>query len=313
MLFSSRNFKRNDWISHIFYVVVYLTGLLMSTDKELKPSIRYAALSIVTLAVSFNLYELLLANNTWSIAPGRSAGYYVNPNISAGALVGYGAFFIGTRARTLDKYDFTLLAVIFLGVAATFSRTGMVMYFCVFFIVLRSRSVKKYYGMLFFAVASLAIGIVFISYVVPYIHLSKDAQIRLDSFLNSGGVADYSKERGVGALYYLESVFEKAWWTGFGVRYSLEIKNGPHNMFAGFASDYGVTGLIAYILLNARLAWNGIFWKRLRDCFAFVALPVAVWFFLYSFASHNLVYDPSIIFLIAMVSPRGQYKIDGQN
>lgn len=40
-------------------------------------------------------------NNLWSTAPGRSAGFYINPNISGGALIGYGLMFFSGSSNKL--------------------------------------------------------------------------------------------------------------------------------------------------------------------------------------------------------------------
>ncbi len=55
-----------------------------------QPDLGARCLCNCDIGVALNLYELFVQNNIWSVAPGRSAGFYINPNVSGEALVGYG-------------------------------------------------------------------------------------------------------------------------------------------------------------------------------------------------------------------------------
>ena len=67
-----------------------MAGLQADLDRTL----AIAAFVIVAVGAVLNLYELLVANNVWSIAPGRSAGFVRGlreAGRDAAAYVGHGS------------------------------------------------------------------------------------------------------------------------------------------------------------------------------------------------------------------------------
>jgi O-antigen ligase len=223
----------------------------------------------------------------------------MNPNISAGALVGFSGLFFATRPRKLAVFDYCVVGLVFLAEAVTFSRTGVLLTLIVFLLIFWMRSVRVL--TLLSIVAALAIlAAFFVVYIAPQLELSEGAQERLVSLMGGTATADYSAERGPLAAYALDLFYESP-LSGVGVRTSLDLPEGPHNMYVALALDYGVFGLLSYSLLLLRLLWLGVVAVRQRAGSAALILPLSVWLIIYGFASHNLLSDPPILLLIAFV------------
>src|SRR5205823_14839152 len=116
-------------------------------------------------------------------------GFYVNPNVSGEALLGYGLVFLTARADQVRIVDFILMALVLVGELATFSRSGILASLVLITVVAFMRVQRK--QMLRVVVGGVVISVVasvFASFVLTNVELSKDAQSRIDSLFESGGV-----------------------------------------------------------------------------------------------------------------------------
>ena len=200
MLLSDGSFERNVYTSLSCVALVFVVASVLALRSDLDRITEWAAFSIVATGVALNLYELFVANNVWSNAPGRSAGFYVNPNVSASALLGYGLVFLTARAGNLRLVDLILTALIVIGVFATFSRAGILATLILLtgpalLRVGRKNVIRIVIGLV--AVSSIAFA--FVSYVVHNLDLSQDAAMRISSLIKAGGVGDFEKDRGAAA------------------------------------------------------------------------------------------------------------------
>src|SRR5262249_3747543 len=156
------------------------------------------------------LYELFIENNLWSIAPGRSAGFYGNPNISSEALLGYGLAFLTARSAKLSVVDLILTALVVGGVFATFSRAGILASLVLLTAATLMRVRRDYMTRAVVgAVATSLLAFAFASYVVDNLDLSNDATARIFSLIEAGGLGDYREDRGGAASAALELIDEE--------------------------------------------------------------------------------------------------------
>ena len=88
MLLSDRSFERGFYTSCLAAASVFVVASVLARRPDFERTTAWAAFAIVVFGTTLNLYELVVENNLWSNAPGRSAGFYVNPNISGEALLG---------------------------------------------------------------------------------------------------------------------------------------------------------------------------------------------------------------------------------
>jgi hypothetical protein len=298
MIFESRIFARGAWTSQLSSVVILFVGAVLGLRRNLRGSVTLAVLSVIAVGVALNLFELLVHNNVWSIAPGRSAGWYENPNDSSATLALFGILYFAFRQDRYRRYDVLVISLIFAGILATFSRSGFLLFpGCVFASVLSrqgpgvSRStVRRAIGIVLglALVAWLAFSV-----VLPQLSLTEDAARRLESIEGRAFVKDYGTDRAPNSAYPW-ALFRESPMTGVGVLASLEMEVGPHNMMAGLAMDMGITPLFLYVWVILRMTWLGVLSLRSP-----VAVPsewlVALWMLAYGFSSHNVIYEPPFV------------------
>src|SRR5262245_28893699 len=200
MLLSAESFERHAYTSFSGVALVFVVASVLALRSDLDRITEWAAFSIVAIGVTLNLYELFVANNLWSTAPGRSAGFYVDANVSAAALLGYGLVFLTARAGNLRLVDLILMTLIAIGVFATFSRTGILATLILLTGLALSRVgrenvIRIVIGLVAVSSIAFALG----SYVVDNLDLSQDAASRISSLIVAGGVGDFEKDRGAAA------------------------------------------------------------------------------------------------------------------
>jgi O-antigen ligase len=287
-------FERGVWTSYIFNVAVFSLGVLLGLDKKLRGTLVYAVVTVVAFGAMMNLFEFFVHNNMWSIAPGRSAGFYVNPNISASNLNAYSLIYFGFRARSLRPLDYVVLAITCAGVFVTFSRSGYVLFaltalMC--FMARRdfevtSKSLTRFGFVLVGGAGLLWLGI---TQIMPELDLTEDAGRRLESFIAGTAGEDFMNERvGIGIDSW--RMFERSPFTGIGFLKTVRLNPGPHNMYVGVALAFGIGGLIAYVVLILTLLWSG-FKKVAKADEAWLVVMISLWLAIYSLASHNIIYD----------------------
>lgn len=291
MLLSDRSFDRGAYTSQIALPLVFVVASALAVQADLDRTLAVAAFVIVAVGAVLNLYELLVSNNTWSIAPGRSGGFYVNPNVSSEALLGYGLIFLTARASKIRIVDLILMALVIVGVFATFSRAGILASLVLLPAAALIRVQREYVTRVVVgAVAISLLAFAFFSYVVRDLDLSKDATKRIESLLEVGGVGDYREDRGHAASEALELIGE---YPVFGAGFRIyEMSEGPHNMFLAMMVNYGIGGLIVYLVVIIRLI---LIARRADRSLSRMVLAFVAWLVIFSFASHNMLDNSATI------------------
>lgn len=306
MLWSDHDFDRSGWLSQIFTCVSFLLGLFAGGNKKLHLGLAAGALAVVFICAGLNLIEHFLYPDTWSTAPGRSAGWHVNPNISAAALTGYTILYMFTRPRDVRHFDAAVLFAAAAGTLVTFSRAGFVLVAAAAFANSLARLERRLapgyvvrFGLLI--IALIATVIIVLPSIIGSLNLSPDTSNRV-AFLIGEGQKDQS-------FAGREEVAEIAWYefnryplTGVGIRTSLDLPTGtgPHNMYAALAMDAGVFPLALYIGLIVFGAMRGLIaFLTVAVPESRILLPVCVWVGFYSFASHNILTGTPDLLVIA--------------
>jgi len=305
MLLSDHSFERSAYTSQIAVSLVFLVASVLALRAELSGTLLIAAFAIVAVGAGLNLYELLVENNVWSIAPGRSAGFYVNPNFSAEALIGYGLVFLLTRSGKFRAPDLILTSLVVVGVLATFSRAGILSGLVLLIAAALVRGQRKHVPRIILGGAAISLlAFAFASYVLSNLDLSEDATMRIASLIEEGGIGDYREDRGLTALDSLQLAMESP-LTGAGVGTIYEMPEGPHNMFLAMAVDYGLAGFIVYLVVIVRM----ILIARGADrTLSRIVLFFVAWLVLFSFSSHNLLGNTATITLMGFALARA-YQI----
>lgn len=293
MFASDRSFERGEYTSQIGILLVFMVSSVFALQREHRKAIFAAAWTTVIVGVAINLYELLIQNNVWSVAPGRSAGLYVNPNISGQALVGFGLVVLATRLTRLRWTDWLMIGLVLIGVFTTFSRTAIILALVLLtaVVVLRVQAGQAL-GVVAGAIAIPLVTYWLLAYAPAYLDLSPDAAMRIESLLESFGLDAYESDRGDTASASLELV-EESPILGTGVRTIFEMIEGPHNMFIAMLVDYGIVGLAAYVFLICRFTWIGLNAPGRADRVAL--LSFVAWLVLFGMASHTMHDDPATL------------------
>lgn len=292
MLFSNRNFVRGDYTSMLSIVAIFIVTTVLASKEELASRLVNSAFYIVLIGTCLNLYELLIENNRWSIAPGRSAGFFVNPNISSEAIIGYSLLYIGWKIKKSSFNDYIFMLIATVGVITTFSRAGILAIISLFILSLYLKGDKKEITRILLALIVLFFGLILTSsFLFESVELSEDAIVRLNSLIEMGGVGDYQESRGDVAKFALALALNDP-LTGLGVRTIYEMPEGPHNMFVAMMVDYGLLGTAIYIAYFMRLA---IVAKKFGHRESIYLSLFFIWLLIFSFSSHNLLGSTSTI------------------
>lgn len=305
MLLSDRTFERGIYTSLSSVAIVFVVASVLALRAELARTLAIAAFVIVAVSTVVNCYELFIENNVWSTAPGRSAGFYVNPNVSGEALVGYSLVFLLARSTKLSLADLILMSLVSVGVFATFSRAGILAAIVLLMVAIAMRARRKdMQRIVAGTVVTALLAVIFASYVIQSVDLSTDAMVRIFSLTDRGGVGDYQEDRGSIALESLELAMQHPLF-GSGVGAVSEMEEGPHNMFVAMLVDYGAVGLVVYLTIIVRLIL--IARRANRGLSATVFLFVG-WLVIFGLASHNLLGNTATMPLLGFALARA-YQI----
>lgn len=301
MLLSTQEFDRGEYTSLVTVAVIFFVSSLLAVKGDFDSVIIGSALMVVLVSVSLNLYELFVESNVWSISPGRSAGLFINPNISSEALIAFTSIFLLWRRAGGGYLSYMVIVFAAVGVLSTFSRAGILISLLLFAYVFINKSGWKLTpGVLSAVFVGVSLIYVFVNIVVLNIDLSEDAAMRIQSLLVSGGVGDYYSDRGYAATASLELALRDP-MMGAGVRTIYRMIEGPHNMFMAMLVDYGILGLAVYIIMMLGIA-VAIFRANSDDRLLLVVF--LGWLLFFSFASHNLLGNASTMVFFGFVMAR---------
>ena len=234
----------------VLELVAFLTIL---SHADTNKWVRILLVPAVLLGVALNMYDLFFPLS-FSPIIGRSAGFYMNPNESAFALVG-GMVFAVTVLPAWFRGTFILLVGI--GVSATFSRGGIISWCMVAVGFLLARKIRAQDLLLGVCFGSLLVGALFFLRGEELLRTLDNAGVmntkveeRLLWLIDPSGAEDQSSWAHV---YVMKRLWEK--WaehpflgSGTGSAFSaFEIP--PHNQYLVFMVDHGFIGSFVFPLL----------------------------------------------------------------
>ena len=263
----------------------------------------YARLTLVVavhVGIVINVFELF-APNTFSNVSGRSAGLYVNANMSAEALV-LGMMLGVTALPSWYRGIFVVLTSV--GVFVTYSRAGLIGWFIVVGGLMLGQFIGARHLVRIGLVTVFLLGLVLLPKADQILTtleragaLNADTQERLTWFTDPLGVDDKSgSSRKSVAREAWERVTERPFFGGGtgSVHKGLDIP--PHNQFLSHMIDHGMFGAILMPLLLLALIWRATGESRRV---AIIFSCVVFWF---SFFTHTFLNNAHSLLLIAMVA-----------
>lgn len=288
----------------IFEILGFL-AIVMEARAHLIARLTLAV--AVHVAVVINVFELF-APNTFSDVSGRSAGLYVNANMSAEALV-LGMILAVTALPIWYRGVFILL--VGTGVFVTYSRAGLIGWLIAVVGLKLARFINTTYLIRTSLIACLLIGIVLLPKADQILttlervgSLNQDTQERLAWFMDPLGVDDKSgSSRKSVAREAWERVAEQPFFgSGTGsVHQGLNIQ--PHNQFLSHMIDHGLVGAMLMPLLLLALIWRTEGENR-RVALIFSCTVLWLGFFTHTFLNFSYT-----LLLLALVAALGVMRV----
>jgi len=247
----------------IFSILFFLTmTILIANDDNQFSKTRITLLFITLLAISNNIYEFFhpfafySINSDYNII-GRSAGFYVDPNIAGQAIL-FGLIFSYEIVPKTLKIPFILLT--FIGVLVTFSRGSLVGWSIIMFLFFKYRLIdKKTTIVLFMTFLSLIIFFLPLLYDLIINNFNNPTNLlnRLNFFTGSSHIDRSELERlkiGISAfnLFADNPIFG----SGLSIIRHWKYSVAPHNIYLTLMAQFGLIGLFSYIYLIYTLIGN---------------------------------------------------------
>ena len=283
-----------------FAILTIVCFLILLWDSDAVRFARYAVAAGVLFGIAVNIYELFVPM-TFSKLPGRSAGFYGDPNMSAEMLV-LGMIVSVTILPPRWRGLFVLATGI--GISLTLSRSGILGWIIASgaLMLLRKVRLKELLVTGLLAVALVAMGLLFrgdefLTTLERSGTINKDVLERLDWFTDPAGVSDNSSwARKLLVKHAWEKIAERP-WIGSGTGTSREVVHeGTHNQYLAHMQDHGLLGAAIVPLLIVAVAW----WARGEaKQLAMIFGAVVMW---QSFFTHNMLDHPPRLMLFALMA-----------
>ena len=242
-------------------VMLMLSCLMIFASPSAVRSARWAVVFAVLLGTALNIYEFFVPM-TFSIVHGRSAGLFVNSNISGEALV-LGMILGMTVLPLFWRAPFLLVTGI--GIFVTFSRGGIGAWVIAVSGLLFFTKGVRAKDLLWTLLLSLFAVCIFLLPKLDAILMTmdragvinKNTEERLAWLTNPSGVSDDSSWSRMYVAQQAWAKFADQPWVGSGTgtfREAFEI--APHNQYLSYMLDHGVLGATIVPLLILALIWG---------------------------------------------------------
>ena len=262
---------------------------------------RQAILIAVLMAVAFNIYEFFhpLA---FSNIPGRSAGLYINPNISAAACI---LGMIMSIEMAEKKYRGPFVLFVGLGVYLTFSRAGIGVWLTVVVLMSIIGTIHLRGLVLTMILAVVIVTMIILSdldLIVPLLEridaLDQNVLQRIVWLKNPSFYDRPSMDR-ISVAKITWDMFLNKPLLGNGTGASSEWNTlgvSSHNMFLNLMADHGILGCFIVPLLVIAVIWQtGVEIRRIAIIFSFFIL-------LWSLFSHNVLEERHILLSFGLMA-----------
>ncbi|OHB73512.1 MAG: hypothetical protein A2W17_09140 [Planctomycetes bacterium RBG_16_41_13] len=289
-------------ILSILFFLLFL--FILSGNERVQFWTRIALLFSVFIAVVSNLYEFLCPFSFVPLFseyanPGRSAGFYINANMSGSALILGMIFTIGLLPQ---KYRISFVLLVLLAILVTVSRAALLGWPIVVFVFMRVHLLRR--SQAFFAMIIVGLSLLFLlPWYLEYIQSGNNINVenitqRIDWFSNPfSSKDDSSNERHyVAKLSWEMFTNSPLWGNGIGSTEVWSHEVSTHNTYLRFMADFGVIG--AFILPLFLLA---VVWKARGEARQ-TAFPFAIFVLFFGFFSHNVVEDYVTLVAFALMA-----------
>ena len=291
----------------------FVTACLLLLLDEKCRNAAWAGVAVVLLtAVGMNLYEVT-SPMKWSLTLGRSAGFFVNPNLAAYAIL-FATVLLLPRLNGLAQ-RYLLLLVAGLGVVVTFSRSGATIWVAIVFSVIFAGSrdalgrKRLPSGGALVLMSLLPVAFLLMTFLPAEIQRNPNVKQRIESFQSGQGHDASMWERTALIQRGLERLQDNLLF-GQGPGQATRIMvgsatHGTHNEYLAIAIDFGLLGL---------LIWLSYFWfLGSRGAWSLLAVLGLV-----CFSMHSVMLQRSVLLMLALyestffmnrLAPKGRVEL----
>lgn len=286
----------------IFYLLIAYPLLLVYAldDETLSISRKTIAVSgiigVLALGIDFLSPGFFLLNKSslLEFVPGRAAAIYINANIAGNAM---NLILLLSIDVIPKKYRIGFIAVIFLGILFTMSRSNImiILLLIIIFAIQRKISVKStfasFFGIIFIFIWLSAGGIELLSKNFE-IKITENVKNRVDFFAENNTADTYDTNERKKLLQVALNLFANNPILGTGLAATSPnmstwpYRVGPHNTFARQWAEFGLIGLLIIPLMLFAASYNVFKGHNTEN--KQLAVLFSVYFIVASFFSHNM-------------------------
>lgn len=274
-------------------LVCFLLALSFSSRFLAQPPLGWALLPALCVLITTNLYEYFIAPQTWSIAPGRAAGFFENPNDSASILILLAFLVLASFHLVSWRQVLPILLTTLVAALVTFSR-GAIVLFVALALLYYATTIRTHVKLSVSTLLGLGLFFAAVIWFVGWLSaadLSADARLRMNSMLHGTYRDDSVEIRASALVEYTQRFLGHPFFgaSAFGSLVTFD-NVGPHNSFVALGADFGVMPVCAVTIIIALMA-RGARRLRWRGPQANLLAILALWLFIASLFSHNVFYS----------------------
>lgn len=293
-LFSERNFDAySSMRAYVTNFSAFAGSMVVLAGARPREMLRHAALVVLVVAIPFNFVELVTPILT--VAPGRAAGLFQNPNMSAGGISV--CLLLATDFRRHTARELAIMAAGMLAIVITFSRSGMVggaLIWMAYLILPRGRQSLRMENRFLILIGLFTLFLIGAAVAMQFVDLSVgEYQIRS---LVEGRTDDPSFQGRVWGLRNAWHEFSKTPWTGVGLGTPEYYFMGIHNAYLQIAVEFGIGGLLVYLLILFVPLFQGIRvgWQR-----GWRQIALALYIIYFGIFDHSANTQPAFVAIFA--------------
>ncbi|OLT64386.1 hypothetical protein BI334_04515 [Moorena producens 3L] len=296
-------------LSMIFVLIMLV---ILSQNSLVQTCAIWTILFAVLLGIANNIYEIFYPEAFYWDDVGRSAGFYLDPNDSAGTLT-LGMLF--TVDLFKPKYRIIFVILVGLGVFSTFSRGGIlgwiisVITLIIFNVIPQYKLVKAFLviGVLLVVIGNQLTFFLDNNYQVNNLEfLHGEAQKRIEIFTTGSTEDNAAQERFQLAKYAWDYFSEKPLLgNGIGATEEWELELNSHNMYLSLLAEHGIIGI--FIIPSLIYTIN----KNTRTNKKFLIWSFAVFILVWCLFNHRILYYRPVLMscaLLAVINKKGKVK-----
>lgn len=283
---------------------LFIFMIFIFYDNEETSTVRYAVLFTTLISVFNNIYEFI---DPFAFFPidstigvfGRSAGFYLNPTISGGAIV---LGVILSLSIVPKVYRMWYIFFSFIGVFLTFSRSAIVGFVLVYLIMTLKKQLHFKYlvfiPIILFTVISLSLPFL-INYVeTTYGRDSGNIINRTMWFVAPSAHKDYSQSERQAVAEKAFKMFAENPFLGDGLGSTIhwDARVSTHNIYLTNMAEFGLLGVLIYPLLIYFII------QKARHESKTTAFVFAIFTLFIGFFSHNILDEFYFLFAFSLMA-----------